>query len=407
MPGPVRPSFAAFIALRHLRSQQQERFISLAAALAVAGIALGLAALILVISVMSGFAREMEKRLIGVGAHLVVEDRAGIPDPAVRSAELSRLDQVAAVSPFVSGQGVVRLGRQFDLVVVQGVDPAAEGRVSLLPQTLIKGRFDLSDSGLVIGRELANRYALAPGDRFQIFFPLTGRQRDFRIAGVFYTGLLAYDTALVVFDLGRAQEVFGLGGRVSGLRVRLKEPRLADRVKQELRQKLGPLPEISSWFDLNRNLIGALRIERRMMTLILTTTLLVAFFNIASVLMMIVLKKTRTIGVLRSFGADTGDIARIFLLEGLLIGLLGLAFGLVLGLAAAFNVDRLSAWLERFFGAGLFPRDIYYLDRIPVQVEPLFIALACLGCLAAALLASLYPALKAARLDPVEALRHD
>ena len=400
-------SFEFFIACRYLRSHKRERFISWAAGLAVAGIALGSAALILVISVMSGFARDLEKRLIGVGAHLVIEEYSGLKDPAALAADLARLDPIAAVSPFVAGQGVVRLGRHLDLVVVQGVDPAAEKTVSLLPATLVKGSFDLAGSGLVIGRELANKYALAPGDQLPVFFPLTGRTQTFRVSGVFYSGMLAYDAGLIVFDLRQAQRIFGLDGRVSGLRVKLKEPRRADQVKQDLRRRLGPLPEINTWLDLNRNLIGALKAERRMMSVILITTILIAFFNVSAVLIMIVMEKTRAIGVLRSLGAATADLARIFILEGLLISLFGLVLGLAAGLAAALNINPISGFLERALGFGIFPRDVYYLDRIPISIDPFFILLTCLGCLAAAVLASLYPALKAARLDPVEALRHE
>jgi len=391
--------FELLIALRYLKSKQKERFISLITFISIAGVAVGVAALIVVLAVMSGFDNELKERIISASPHIVVQKEGGIADPERASGAIREVAGVVSVSPYVNGQAMLRYGEDVMGVLVRGIDPAGEIKTTKIASYIKKGSLDLSGNNIIVGSEYANKFRVDIGDRISIISPQTGRASDFTVSAVFNSGMYEYDMNLVFVNLKKGQALFGIGNLVSGIGVRVDDELKVNRIKREIQEKLGFPFWTRSWIDLNSNLFNALKLEKTAMFIILTLIVLVACFNIASTLIMIVMEKIKDIGILRAIGATRKNIMTIFTLEGFLIGLSGTAIGWGLGMV-------LCRLLEKYKFIKL-PSDIYYIESLPVSVNLIDTVVICAAALTLSLLATLYPAYSASRFEPVEAIRYE
>ena len=406
--------YEAWLATRYLFSQRRDRFVRLVGAIAVGGVALGVAALIVVLAVMTGFDRELEAKIIGTNAHIVVEREGGIGRPVEVLQAVRGVPGVAAGAPFLTAQVMLqrsssapaklrRSAAERDAqsvgVVLRGVDPEAERGVTDLARYLIEGRFAMRAGEVLIGAELARRLGLWVGDEVAIVAPLAPRPRYVTVAGLFASGMYEFDASLVLAPLPDVQALVGAPGTVGGIGVRLARLEDAPRVKQNLAAALGPGYLVRTWMDLNANLFGALKLEKTVMFLILALIVLVASCNIVSTLIMTVLEKVKDIGILQAIGATRHGIRLLFTCQGLLIGALGTALGVGGGVA-------LCVLLERYRFIQL-PQDIYYIDHLPVAMQWADIGAVVVAAAAITLAATIYPAWLASRLQPVEALRYE
>jgi lipoprotein-releasing system permease protein len=404
-----------WIAARYLRTRRQSGFITLLTGISVGGVAVGVTALLTVLAVMNGFENEVQSRIAGTDAHVVLlgESAAGVRGADSVAALLGRQPGVLGVAPFTYTKAMIYHEGLTEGLIVKGVDLRAERGVTTVgrniqpPLDSIPTRGAGGIPGIVLGSELAARLAARVGDRV-VLTTLTGggssplgftpRLREFRLVGVFSSGLYTYDSSLGFTSIPAAQDFFQLGPAVTGVEVRIADlfaaPAVAARLLQVVHR---PGLRANNWIELNRNLFTWMKLEKTVMFVILALVVLVAAFNIVSTLFMVVLEKRRDIGVLRSLGARRSTVLAVFLIEGLLIGGLGTALGVVLG-------STLIAVLKRYPFVRL-PGDVYFIERLPVRAEAgdfvAVVAAAFVLCLAAAL----YPAWRASLLDPVEAIR--
>jgi lipoprotein-releasing system permease protein len=409
----VNPSF--WIAGRYLRTRRHSGFITLLTGLSVAGVALGVTALLTVLAVMNGFESEIQTRIAGTDAHVVLlgPDTGGVRD-AERLVERLRTEPgVEGVAPFTYAKTMVFREGLAEGMVVKGVDLAAERGVTSIATHMtpaldsIRLRADGGIPGIVLGTELAARLGAQVGDEV-LLATLSGREtsafgvvpklRPFRVVALFSSGLYTYDSSFGFTSIPAAQEFFGLGAAVTGLAVRLTDMFDAPAAAVRLLRAAGdPTLRSNNWIELNRNLFGWMQVEKRVMFVILALIVLVAAFNIVSTLFMVVMEKRRDIGVLKTLGATDGMVLRIFLFEGLLIGAVGTGLGVALGMG-------LIELLRRYRIVSL-DWDIYFIERLPVRPEAGDFAAVVLAALVLCLAAGLYPAWRASRLDPVESIQ--
>ena len=404
-----------WIAARYLRTRRQSGFITLLTGISIGGVALGVTALFTVLAVMNGFENEIQTRIAGTDAHVVLlgEDTAGILNAAPLVARVAAMPGVSGVAPFTYTKAMVFREGLTEGMVVKGVDLAAErvvttvGRNITPPLDSIPRRTEDGTPGIVLGTELAARLGARAGDTV-LLASLAGAQRSalgfvprlrkFRVVGLFSSGLYTYDSSFGFTSIAASQEFFELGAAVTGIEIRLKDmfaaPEAAERIVRALGQ---PGLRANNWIELNRNLFTWMKLEKTVMFVILTLIVLVAAFNIVSTLFMVVLEKRRDIGVLKSLGATDGAVLRVFLCEGLLIGGLGTGLGAVLGLG-------LVTVLGRYPFVRL-PGDVYFIERLPVRPEAGDFAAVIVAALTLCLAAALYPAWRASRLEPVDAIR--
>lgn len=392
-----------FISWRYLATRRKEKFISLISIISVLGVAIGVAALIVVIAVMTGFDRDLREKIVGNYSHLtVVSYGGGISYPAYEelARKLKNHPHVTGISPYVQGQVLLREGKRFFAVSLKGIDPQQEARVSDIGRYLKGGSLDgLAAGGIVVGKELAMYLGLAVGSKIDVYSGL-GKKHTLNVEGIFASGMYDYDMNLVFVETGTAQEILGIGGLYSAVAVKLDDLYLAGRVRQELGPLAGPDYSLKTWMEVNQNFFAALKLEKLTMFIILTLIILVAAFNIASTLIVMVVEKTKDIGILKALGMTQSGIRRVFTLHGLIIGGLGISLGTGSGLA-------LCAALKKYQFIKL-PQDIYYIDRLPVQIDiwP-DIVLIVVAAAVITLAATFYPAGKAAGLQAAEALRYE
>jgi len=399
--------YELWLGLRYLFAKRHERFISLIAASSIGGVALGVAALLVVLAVMSGFDHDIKDKLVGTHAHLIVDTPTGVRDAEPLLRTLSAMDHVVGVSPFVSGQAILRLPEQAFGVLVRGIDVQREARVNRLADYLVAGRLPAEEDDVVIGTELSAFLNLGVGDPLLLISPADGETHALTISGLFRSGMYEYDANLIAITLARAQQVYHLGQTVSGIGLRLDRLERASEAQEAIARRLGSAYRVRTWMELNPALFGALRVEKTVMFVILTLIIVVAALNIMSMLIMIVMEKTKDIGILRALGATRASIATIFLSQGSVIGVIGIGLGLAGGMALTLNLNRLVAWLEETAGLSLFPPTIYYLDHIPTRIHASDVLIVTAATFLLAVLAGTYAAVRAARLSPVEALRYE
>jgi lipoprotein-releasing system permease protein len=404
-----------WIAARYLRTRRQSGFITLLTGISVGGVAVGVTALLTVLAVMNGFENEVQSRIAGTDAHVILlgETAAGVTGADTLAARVAARPGVAGVAPFTYAKAMIFHDGLTEGLAVKGVDLRAERGVTSVgrniepPLDSIPSRGADGLPGIVLGSELAARLAARVGDKVVLAsvseggasaFGFTPRLREFRVVGVFTSGLYTYDSSLGFTSIPASQDFFQLGHAVTGLAVRITDVFAAPRVARELLEALpGRGLRANDWIELNRNLFTWMKLEKTVMFLILALIVLVAAFNIVSTLFMVVMEKRRDIGVLRSLGARRGTILQVFLAEGLLIGGLGTGLGVALG-------GLLIAVLKRYPFVRL-PGDVYFIERLPVRPEAGDFAAVVAAALVLCLAAALYPAWRASLLDPVEAIR--
>jgi lipoprotein-releasing system permease protein len=411
-----------FIALRYLRSRRKSRFISLITWISVGGIALGVAALLTVIAVMTGFEEDLRDKILSTNAHIVVlsHDPAGITDIDGALGAIDDATGVIGSSPFILSQVMLTTPRGVSGVVLHGIDPARIDRVAELSHNLVEGSVaalaespamidgDQLRPGILIGRELARTIGAYLGDDVSMVSPMGDpspmggvipKIRVFRVAGIFETGMYEYDNTLAYVSLEAAQDFLHMGPAITGIAVKTTDFFRAGEIAADLQHRLGFPYWTRDWIDMNRNLFSALKLEKITMFLILTLIVLVAAFNIVSGLIMTVMEKGREIAILRSMGATRRFVRRIFLWQGLIIGLTGTVVGLAIGVVLCTVLDRWH-FIE-------LPGDVYYFTTLPVEIRWGDFGLVTVAAVALSFLATLFPSWQAARLDPVEALRYE
>lgn len=410
-------AYELYIANRYLRPKRRFGPVGLFTVLAVAGVLVGVTALVCVLSVMNGFEEEVRRRIVGTNAHVIVlrygvEGIAGA-DEIVEKIRAMRGVETAA--PFIYTKGMISSGGQSDGVVVKGIRLGDERAVTEVISNIQPPLDSLGAGGtdaapdIVLGRYVAENLRVVPGELVLLTSPFGGqvspfgvlpRVRKFRVAGIFTSGMYEYDASLAFVALPAAQEFFQMGDRVTAVEVKIRDLYDAPRVADRIVEGLGGFPfRANNWIELNQNLFSWMKLEKIMMFLILTLIVLVAALNIVSALIMMVIEKRRDIGILKSMGATGRSIQRIFVLEGLVIGAIGTAGGCVLGFVLSYLLDR-----YRFISL---PSEVYFIDTLPVRMEPLDFGMVSLWAMLLCFLATLYPAWKASRLVPVEAIRYE
>lgn len=424
-------SYELFISLRYLRARRKQVFVSIITFISIAGILLGVAALIIVLAVMNGFETDLRNKILGVNAHLVLMEYSGaMRDFSKVQNVVSTIKGVAGATPFVYGQAMVKSGPNVSGVVIRGIDMDSASRV-LQINRMSEGRMsDLSERnrralildpmlqklpGVVVGKELAKNLGVGLHDTVSIISPmgistpmgLIPRLKRFLVVGIFDSGFYEYDSTLVFLSLPDSQAFLNMGDLVTGIEIRLADIYEADQVAGLIQAKLGYPYWVRTWMEMNKNLFSALKLEKRVMAIILSLIVLVAAFNIITTLIMVVMEKHRDIAILKSMGASSKGIMKIFIFQGLTIGFIGTSLGCALGLAVALHLSQISLFIERLFGFKILPGDVYYLSELPSRVNYGDVALIALGTLLISFLSTVYPSWRASKLDPAETLRYE
>jgi lipoprotein-releasing system permease protein len=422
-----RLPFELMLALRYLRPKRT--FVSIITLISVVGVALGVAVLIIVISVMSGFDHDLREKILGFNAHLKVFARGRTLENYELVMNLVTSNKnVRGVAPFVLGPVLLETeptnGEQsaFATPYLRGVDPGHEADVSVLPQSIHDGNFDLSGRGLVIGSEFAQTYNLFVGDRVSIYSPAELRKMkeqrgtaneeailpdEYTVTGIFDVGYFDYDSSVVVASLENAQDLYALGDSVHGLMVMLQDPYQAPEVQRELEAKLGPGYNVTTWTEENATILGALLVEKNVMFYILFFIVIVAALCILSAQITFVVQKTREIGMLKALGATNFQISGIFLSQSAIIGVLGVLAGYGLGILALAYRNEFLHFMNHLTGRDLLPVSLYFFNQLPAVINLNDIAIICGGSFVICVLGGVLPALRAGRLKPVEALRYE
>lgn len=410
-------AFESLLAFRYLRSRRQEGFISVVAWFSFLGIMLGVATLIVVMSVMNGFREELLSRILGVNGHVTVYGPSfGIPNFDDLKGRLQTIEGVETVTPLIEGQVMATGGGFVQGAMVRGIRKAdlearAIFRDSIGPETL--ARFEGNDVVLV-GAKMLEKMHLRVGDGLTLVSPkgsrtvvgMVPRTKRFEIIGTFEAGMYEYDSGTVLMPLEAAQVYFQLPEAVSAVEVRMKDPEQAMKTAPEVYRMTGGMYRVHDWQQANASFVNALQVERNVMFLILTLIIIVAAFNIISSMIMLVKDKTRDIAILRTMGASRRSLMRIFFTTGSAIGVAGTVAGFLLGVSFALNIESIRQGLQKLLGTELFSAEIYYLTQLPAVVRNEQVVAIVIMALVITFLATLYPAWRASKIEPAEALRY-
>ena len=401
------------------RATRRNGFISFISGVSMLGIALGVAALIIVLSVMNGFQKEVRDRMLGVVSHIEIFAQGGgaLPDLERTLREVRANPQVLGAAPFIATQALLARGEEMKGAIVRGIDPALEPDVTDLAVELKKSslaRLVAGDFGVVLGGELARSLGVRLGDKVTLVAPsgqvtpagVVPRLKQMTVVGTFDSGHYEYDSALVLMHMDDAAKIFRLEGP-TGVRVKLKELQQAREVGAQLARSLTGDLLVRDWTRQNRTWFAAVQVEKRMMFIILTLIVAVAAFNLVSTLVMTVTDKRADIAILRTLGASPNSIMGIFVVQGAMVGVIGTLAGLALGLGVAFNIDVIVPALEQLFHASFLPKDIYLISRMPSDPQQADIVPVAIISLLLAFVATLYPSWRASQVNPAEALRYE
>ena len=427
-------SYELFVSIRHLSAKKSQKFISLNTWISIAGVGLGVMALIVVIAVMSGFSKDLRDKILGTNSHVVVSNmnRGMVENYDGILKKVRSVKGVIAAAPFIMNQVMLINGDRVSGIVVRGIDPEKEETVSDLGKNMvsgtvsdlktksifsgeIQGREKKNRAGIILGKELSRRLGVGVGDIVSMVSPvsrvtpvgLIPRMKLFKVVGVFESGMYEYDANLSFILLKSAQKFFSMKNGVSGIEVRVADIELAGEIASVIQKELGFPYLVRDWMRMNRNLFSALKLEKIVMFIILILIIFVAAFNIVSTLFMLVMEKAKEIAILKSMGASCSSIMKIYSYQGLVIGLVGTFLGCAAGFVIVPNLNEIVSSIESIFGIVAFPSDVYYLDRLPSKIQYMDSFLIIIFSVVICLVASLYPAWRASKLDLVDGLRYE
>jgi lipoprotein-releasing system permease protein len=427
-------SYELFVSIRHLSAKKSQKFISLNTWISIAGVGLGVMALIVVIAVMSGFSKDLRDKILGTNSHVVVSNmnRAMVENYDGIIKKVRSVKGVLAAAPFIMNQVMLINGDRVSGIVVRGIDPEKEETVSDLGKNMvsgtvsdlktkssfsgeIKGREKKNRAGIILGKELLRRLGVGVGDIVSMVSPvsrvtpvgLIPRMKLFKVVGVFESGMYEYDANLSFILLKSAQKFFSMKNGVSGIEVRVADIEQAGNIASVIQNKLGFPYLVRDWMRMNRNLFSALKLEKIVMFIILILIIFVAAFNIVSTLFMLVMEKAKEIAILKSMGASCSSVMKIYSYQGLVIGLVGTFLGCATGFVIVPNLNEIVSAIESIFGIVAFPSDVYYLDRLPSKIQYMDSFLIIIFSIVICLAASIYPAWRASKLDLVDGLRYE
>ena len=410
--------FEWMLARRYLRARRKEGFISVIAGFSFLGIMLGVATLIIVMAVMNGFRKDLFDKIMGLNGHVIVH-KIGEPfeDYADVAAKLLKVPGVVSALPLIEGQVMVSSNIQALGGLVRGIDEAGLKSLKLVSSNVKYGTLDGFDgqTGIAMGTKLANSLRVGLGDTVTLVSPrgattpfgTAPRSKPYVISSLFELGMSEYDRMMIFMPLGEAQKYFSKGGEVDVLELVIDQPENVDKYDADIRREGGPTLNVSDWRQRNESFFNVLAVERNVMFIILSLIILVAAMNIISGMMMLVKDKGRDIAVLRTMGATKGAVMRVFLITGASIGIVGTIAGLILGVLFCWNIESIKNFVSWITGATVFDPNIYYLTRLPAEIDVHETAGIVLMALALSVLATIYPSWRASRLDPVEALRYE
>ena len=410
--------FERLVAKRYMRAKRKECFISVITGFAFTGIALGVATLIIVMSVMNGFRHELLSRILGINGHISLMSPLGYPFNNYKEAikDLAEMEHIQLVIPMVENQLLVTAGKSAEGAMVRGIDGKDLVKKQILKDSLKKVDMkDFKGDNVIMGIRLATKMGVVPGDKITLISPngkvtafgTVPRMKSYQVIGTFEVGMFEYDNNFIFMPLETAQTYFGLKGAVTHIDVTLDDESMLKPVRQSIEESVGAGAYVYDWKQSNAAFFNAIDVERNVMFIILTLIILVAAFNIITGLIMLVKDKGRDIAVLRTMGASKGAVMRIFFIDGAFIGVVGTTIGLILGLLFCYNIETIRQGLQALLGRDLFSAEIYFLSTLPAKVDNLEVLTVAGISLLLSFLATLYPAYRAAKMDPVEALRYE
>jgi lipoprotein-releasing system permease protein len=414
-------SYELFIGLRYTRAKRRNHFISFISLTSMVGIALGVAALIVVLSVMNGFQHELRTRILGVASHIqITTGNNSLSDwPAmVRFAQGSK--QIKAAAPYIMAQGMLSFDQSVQGSVIRGILPAEEDRVADIGTQMKVGKLSnlrSGEFGIVLGAELAQALGAGMGDKVVLMAPqgqftptgIIPRLKQFTVVGIFQVGMYEYDASLAFIHMDDAAKLYRMGDQVSGVRLKLENLDDAPQIARDLARQLASFGAyyVSDWTEQHANFFRAVQMEKRVMFVILTLIVAVAAFNIVSTLVMAVTDKRADIAILRTLGASPASIMKIFIVQGAAIGVIGTMVGALGGVVLALNISTVVPFIENLFGVHFLSKEVYYISELPSQLQWGDVSTITVVSLILSLLATLYPSWRAANINPAEALRYE